>query len=170
MFRFCPDCGQAQPAVEAPERVLVQVCPACGAEHFRNAKLAAGALVVRDGWVLLGRRARDPGMGRWDIPGGFLAPWEHPRDGARREVAEETGLLIETGDVIAVTLDTYAGRHYVVNVYYGAVILGGEERPGDDLAELAWFAPGALPTDLAFDNCREALQAWRRLSEGAAGS
>src|SRR5919197_2590450 len=107
LFRFCPSCGSAlRPPAEPVERVLMQMCSRCGAVHFRNAKPCAGVLVVRDGKVLLGRRALDPARGTWDIPGGFLEPWEHPVVGAAREVAEETGLIVEPKELLAMLVDT----------------------------------------------------------------
>jgi len=163
-FRYCPDCGHPlPPPSQPPERLRSQPCSACGAVHFRNAKPCAGALVVRNGKVLLGRRAIEPSRGSWDIPGGFLDPWEHPADAATREVAEETSLVVRPMQLLGIFLDTYAGRHYALNIYYLAEVVGGEERPADDLVELRWFAAEELPEDLAFDNCREALAAWRRV-------
>jgi ADP-ribose pyrophosphatase YjhB (NUDIX family) len=138
-----------------------QTCSACGAVHFRNAKPCAGALVVRDGRVLLGRRAVAPARGCWDIPGGFLDPWEHPADGAVREVAEETGLQVRLTGLLAVVVDTYHERDYTLNVYYLAEVLGGTEHPADDLAELRWFGPAELPEELAFPHCRGVLAAWQ---------
>jgi 8-oxo-dGTP diphosphatase len=94
-FRNCPDCCAKLDAVDGDaERLVPQTCAACGAVHLRNAKPCAGALVGRDGQVLLGRRAVEPGLGSWDIPGGFLNPWEHPSEAAVREVREETGLQV----------------------------------------------------------------------------
>ena len=46
-----------------------------------------------EGRVLLARRAVEPDRGLWDCPGGFLEEGEHPLDGLRRELAEETGLV-----------------------------------------------------------------------------
>jgi hypothetical protein len=80
-FRSCPDCGADLPPVYA-ERLLSQTCAARGAIHWRNAKPCAGAPVIHDGRVLLGRRAVDPARGAWDIPGDYtldvydvLAAW-----------------------------------------------------------------------------------------------
>jgi NADH pyrophosphatase NudC (nudix superfamily) len=73
-FRFCPDCGaRLDPVPGRAERLVSQSCAACGAVHFRNAKPCAGALVVRDGKVLLGRRAVEPGLGCWTF-GRFPQP------------------------------------------------------------------------------------------------
>jgi ADP-ribose pyrophosphatase YjhB (NUDIX family) len=60
--------------MEVSERVLCQARPSYGTEYFHNAKPCAGAIVVRDGRVLLRRRALDPGRGCWDIPGGCIDP------------------------------------------------------------------------------------------------
>ena len=94
---------------------------------------------MRDGKVLLGRRAIEPARGQWDIPGGFLEPWEHPEDAAVREVAEETGLRIQITQLLSVVVDTYRDEHYTLNLYYLAEVVGGVEQAADDLAELRWF-------------------------------
>jgi ADP-ribose pyrophosphatase YjhB (NUDIX family) len=161
-FRFCPDCGSRLPEACDVERLLQQTCPACQAVHWRNAKPCAGALVVGDdGRVLLGRRAVEPAKGAWDIPGGFLEPWELPESAAVREVLEETGLHVRVSSLLTVVIDTYAERDYTLNLYYVARIVGGTPSPADDLTELRWFAPDELPTDLAFAHCATVLREWR---------
>jgi ADP-ribose pyrophosphatase YjhB (NUDIX family) len=160
-FRYCPDCGSPLAPPETPtERLTAQVCDACAAVHFRNAKPCAGALVTRDRQVLLGRRAIEPGKGMWDIPGGFLEPWEHPADAAIREVAEETGLRVLTTKLLTVVMDTYQDQFYTLNVYYLADIVDGQPCAADDLEELRWFTPASLPADFAFAHCRRVLEAW----------
>jgi len=102
----------------------------------------------------------EPERGRWDIPGGFVEPWELPADAAAREVLEETGLHVRIGELLSIVLDTYAERDYTLNVYYLAEIVGGTERPADDIAELQWFAPAELPSDLAFKHAHDVLARW----------
>lgn len=159
-FRFCPDCGAPLPRATG-ERLLSQTCSACGAIHWRNAKPCAGALVVQNNRVLLGRRAVEPAKGAWDIPGGFLEPWELPSDAAVREVREETGLDVRVDRLLTIVIDTYAERDYTLNVYYLAEVVDGVLQPADDLAEVRWFGPDELPTDLAFAHCSQVLAAWR---------
>jgi ADP-ribose pyrophosphatase YjhB (NUDIX family) len=138
--------------------------------HYRNAKPTAGALIVREGKVLLGRRAVEPFLGWWDIPGGFLDPWEHPADGVVREVREETGLIVLPGELLSVIVDTYGdGGDYTLNFYYLAANVAGEPRPADDVAELGWFAPEALPEQVAFASGRQALATWQRRLRGEGG-
>ena len=162
-FRFCPDCGAPLPEVPDADRVNRQDCTACGGRHFRNAKPCAGALLVRDGQVLLGRRAIEPGRGLWDIPGGFLEPWETPAEGALREIAEETGVVARILSLLSIELDTYDRHFYTLNVYYLTEIVAGEPRAADDLAEVRWFSKAALPRPdaFAFAHCGRVLEAWR---------
>lgn len=130
------------------------------------ARSAAGALVERRGRVLLARRAVPPYEGWWDIPGGFLEADEHPEDGARREVYEETGLRVRLLGLLGVYLDHYAGSR-VLTLYYLARPVGGRERPADDAAELRWFTPDELPRRIAFPgHVRRVLADWQRGHRG----
>jgi 8-oxo-dGTP diphosphatase len=167
-FRFCPDCGTRLETPGIPtERLIAQVCPSCGAEHFRNAKPCAGALVISDGKVLLARRAIEPQKGAWDIPGGFLNAWEHPQDCALREVREETGLTVELHRMLSVEIDAYGASYYTLNIYYVATPTGGDERPADDVDQLRWFGPDELPTNLAFAHAHRVLAAWTQSLDGS---
>lgn len=155
-----------RPAPHEPER---QVCERCGRIHYLSAKPAAGALVVREGRVLLVRRGIEPGLGRWDIPGGFLEVDEHPEAGARRELHEETGLSITLTGLLGLYLERYPyapldSREMVLNCYYLAAAPQGEPHPSDDAAEIGWFAPDELPgtSELAFPHCAAVLDDWRR--------
>ena len=156
MYKFCSNCGHALSLEGSP-----QVCQDCGAEHYQHSHPCAGALVVRDGKVLLVRRGVEPFRDHWDLPGGFLEAGEHPRQGAIREVAEETGLEVELLRDVGTYMDTYGDDgDYTLNHYYVARITGGTLGPADDAAELAWFGPGELPEPIAFSHCREVLENW----------
>jgi ADP-ribose pyrophosphatase YjhB (NUDIX family) len=100
--------------------------------------------------VLLGRRAIDPGKGLWDLPGGFLHEDEHPLDGLRREIREETALEIEPIDFLGFWLEPYDGR--VVLCLAWTAQARGDAQAGDDLVEVRWFEPDELPrsSELAF--------------------
>jgi NADH pyrophosphatase NudC (nudix superfamily) len=85
-WTFCPRC---RTELRGDEQRLE--CPECGFVAYASSKATAGALVEdEEGRLLLARRAHEPFKGRWDIPGGFLEEGEHPLDGLRRELCEET--------------------------------------------------------------------------------
>jgi len=167
--RFCSRCGGLLETVVRPgdERPR-QVCVACGRVHYHNAKPCAGALVVRDGRVLLVKRAIQPFLGRWDIPGGFLEEDEHPEAGAVREVREETGLEVQLTGLLGFYVDRYCygdEGDYCLNIYFLAEVVGGREHPDDDADDLSWFAPDELPEKIAFDHVRVVLADWVRYVE-----
>jgi len=164
--RFCPRCGGPLETVLRPNHPHpLQVCAACGRIHYRNAKPCAGALVTRDGRLLLVRRSIEPFQGFWDIPGGFLEEGEHPEAGAVREVYEETGLEVRLTGLLGFYMDRYVyqGEQGVtLNIYFLAEVTGGTELAGDDAAEIGWFLPDRLPRRIAFDHVRLVLGDWRR--------
>jgi len=164
--RFCPRCG-GRLETEHIDGEMIQVCTLCGRHHYRNAKPAAGILIVRDDAVLLVRRNRAPFSGFWDIPGGFLHPEELPRAGALREVQEETGLRGAQLSFLGFYIDHYefqGERHTILNIYFvgeGA----GEPHAGDDADEIAWFPLDGLPENIAFEHAPQVLADVRRWVE-----
>jgi 8-oxo-dGTP diphosphatase len=163
VIRFCSQCGVP---LEAPPPTT---CAACGTSHYLNPKPCGGALLVRDGRLLLARRAIEPWRGRWDIPGGFCDQREHPREAAERELYEETGVRGRATRLVGMWLDDYAGGEVCLNVYY-EMEPAGDAAPAcsDEVSELRWFGPDELPLDeISFpDHCREVLTAWRDAQNG----
>jgi ADP-ribose pyrophosphatase YjhB (NUDIX family) len=155
---FCPACGGSLVEKVVDERPR-RVCPACGRIHWRNAKPCAGALIIRNGKVLLVRRNIEPFRGYWDVPGGFCEVDEHPAETTIREVREETGVEIELTSLFGMWLDEYV-ENTTLSVYYLARPLTNTLRVSSDADAAAWFAPNALPERIAFFNVREALEAW----------
>lgn len=116
-----------------------------GGREYPDRPWCAVGVVVRDRErVLLVRRARPPNVGTWSLPGGALELGEAVFDAARREVFEETGIVVVPREVVevydAVTRDD-DGRvrfHYVVVEILAEPALG-EPTPGDDAREARWF-------------------------------
>jgi 8-oxo-dGTP diphosphatase len=143
-WKRCPRCG------EGLDGDLSRLeCRACGFVVYANPAPAACALCVDEaGRVLLTRRAWEPYAGTWDLPGGFLGEDEHPLDGLRRELSEETGLEVEPGDWLGAFLVPYGDEpdaRTVLNLVWFARVVGGEELAGDDVSELRWFGRDELP-------------------------
>lgn len=166
-WRYCPRC---RTELQGDEKRVE--CPECGFVAYANPAPTATAVVVDDeGRVLLGRRAVEPDKGLWDLPGGFVDEGEHPLEALRRELMEETSLDIEPGEFLGVWMDRYgydSPALSTLNLYWTARVLGGDQRPADDVAELQWFAPAELPWgELAFQTNEKVLSAWLARQENA---
>lgn len=165
-WRTCPRCETALTAEPGVVR-----CGSCGLVVYARPAPAVCALPVDErGRVLLARRAQDPSAGRWDIIGGFMDEFEQPLATLRREVREELDVEIEPLDFVAAVSDRYGAEgSATLNLCWTARIVSGEPRPSDELGEIRWFAPDELPAgeELAFPNCHEILESWRRLDRSA---
>lgn len=160
-LNFCPNCGSPMVDRFVFGRTR-RACSECGFVFFREPKLAVGALVERQGQVLLVRRAVIPKIGSWCLPAGYVEYDEGPVMAAIREVREETGLVVKVRGLLAAYHITTDPRGMSVTLIYRAVPVGGSLAPGDDASEAGFFAPGELPRDLAFSSTRRALLRWRR--------
>lgn len=112
-------------------------------------RLAAYAVCIEDGRVLLARHVPRTGAANWTLPGGRVEHAEDPFDAVVREVAEETGcdavverLLGVDSRVIPAAERTIPGgpEHQNVGIYYQARIAGGRLRPepNGETAESVW--------------------------------
>jgi NAD+ diphosphatase len=89
-FKFCPQCGSDQLYRIKP---FVLDCPKCKFQLFINpAAAVAGLIKNNNGSLLLVRRARDPELGKLDLPGGFVDVGESAEDALLREIKEELNL------------------------------------------------------------------------------
>ncbi len=120
-----------------------------------SADVVAIAGPAEDRRVLLIRRAVEPFAGQWALPGGFVDEYEPLELAARRELEEETSLVVR---VPLVQVGTFGEpgrdpRGWTVSAVY-AVVLDGEipeVMGGDDADEAAWH-PLDEPPSLAFDH------------------
>ena len=165
-YKFCPKCGASLIRVMEHEYSRLQ-CSSCKFVFYQNSKPTASALIIDEDKVLLGRRNIEPSKGMWDIPGGFLEPGEHPEDGMRREIMEETGLQVKIVDMLGFIMDDYGeDKQPTLNICYIVKKASETERPGDDLEELKWFKISELPEEIAFKNGHEMLEKLREYLSG----
>ncbi|HWX25491.1 MAG TPA: NUDIX hydrolase [Vicinamibacteria bacterium] len=160
-FRFCPRCGSA-----FESRILKEgepprlVCPSCTLVFYLDPKVAACAIFLVDGKIVLLKRGIEPRLGKWVFPGGFVDRGESVQKAAVRETLEEVNLRISLVGI----LDVYSfPGHEVVVVVYAADVVGGTLEPRDECLEVAAFPPENIPWDeLAFESTRAALRDYVR--------
>lgn len=117
--------------------------------------------------LLLIQRKNEPCKGKWAFPGGFMDIDETTIDAARRELKEETGLVVgelhRVGVFDAVDRDP---RERIITVAYYTILDKPAEVSGlDDAAQAKWFLLTELP-DLAFDHKEILQEAERVLGDG----
>lgn len=109
-------------------------------------QLAVSAAIFRDGQVLLVRRARQPAKGVYTLPGGRVEFGEGLHQALTREIAEETGLVIDIIGLAGwreVLPAMGGGGHYVI-LPFAARWRAGEPELNDELDDAIWRAPDAL--------------------------
>lgn len=130
VFSFCPDSKQ-KPAAASNESV------ACKKSPLK---------------VLLIKRGADPYKDYWAFPGGFVNPDETAKQGAVRELQEETGLQAPYLEQIEVfSTPNRDPRQRVVTVPFIVLTTEMNAVAADDAAEAKWFPVDDLPS-LAFDH------------------
>jgi 8-oxo-dGTP diphosphatase len=112
--------------------------------------VGVGAIIIEGDRVLLVKRAHPPIQGQWSIPGGVLEVGEMVREAAVREAREETGLMVEPGELLGVydrilrDPEQRVQYHYVL-IDFLCRPLGGELLAASDAAEVRWFGREELP-------------------------
>ncbi|HUJ02715.1 MAG TPA: NUDIX hydrolase [Rhizomicrobium sp.] len=127
-------------------------------------KIGVGAVIWRGpDALLLIRRGKEPLLGQWSLPGGTLEPGETLRAALAREVAEETGLEIEIGDLIDVVdaigrnADGTLAWHYVI-ADFSARWLAGEAAAASDVLECRWVSPEEAIRLVSWDETRRIIR------------
>jgi 8-oxo-dGTP diphosphatase len=88
---------------------------------MKNPKVGVGVFVERKGKILVGKRKGSHGAGTWALPGGHLEPGESFETCCKREVLEETGLIINNIRPVVFTNDVFhhEGLHYITLFFKG---------------------------------------------------
>ena len=125
---------------------LRKICTECGTVNYQNPIPSVAAVITDDeGRLLLTKRSVEPEKGMWCLPGGFIEMGESPVETVVREVFEETGLKVITGELIDVRVKIGGYHGDVIIIGYAAEIIGGELSPGDDAEEAEFISLDKLP-------------------------
>jgi mutator protein MutT len=105
--------------------------------------IGVGAVIIKDGKILLEKRKNEPGKGKWSIPGGLVELGETIEQTVIREVKEETGLEVEKPEHIdvvdnVVRDDNSEIKYHFVIIDYFVMLKGGTLKATSDAEELRW--------------------------------
>jgi 8-oxo-dGTP diphosphatase len=130
--------------------------------------VGVGAVIIepdrtKNSRVVLVKRSHPPIQGQWSIPGGVLELGEMVREAAVREAREETGLIVEPGQLLGVFdrvlrhADSRVQYHYVL-IDFLCRPVGGELCAASDAAEVRWFTREELPALNLAEDTQEVIE------------
>jgi ADP-ribose pyrophosphatase YjhB (NUDIX family) len=112
--------------------------------------VGVGAIIIEDNRVVLVKRLHPPLQDKWSIPGGVLEVGELVREAAVREAREETGLVVEPGELLGVYDRVLRNQERLVQYHYVLIDflcrrVAGDLTAASDAAEVRWFTRDELP-------------------------
>ena len=111
--------------------------------------VGVGAIIIEQGRVVLIKRGHAPAQGEWSIPGGVLEAGETLREGVIREAREETGLIVEPGELLGVFDRVLRDEQQRTRYHYVLIDFLCSRKSGDliasgDADEARWITPEEL--------------------------
>ncbi|GLQ48344.1 hypothetical protein GCM10007862_33950 [Dyella lipolytica] len=143
--RFCARCGSPLQLVSSGHRAQC-TNPACGRLHFPRTDAAIIVIVEYEGACLLGRQASWP-PGRYSTLAGFIEPGEALEDAVRREVAEESGVIV--GDVHYHSSQPWPMPASLMVGFTATAISPAIRLRDGELEDARWFTPQQIVDELA---------------------
>jgi ADP-ribose pyrophosphatase YjhB (NUDIX family) len=150
-MKICENDGKERPC-----------CPDCSFVQYHNPKPTVKAAIFKEGKLLMVRRAEEPHIGGWDLPGGYLEWDEHPEEGCVREVEEETSVIVKIDRLIEVYHRVWNPDNKdssILNLLYLCEWIEGDpsvESPEIDGA--VWADTQALPGWVAYGHYDEMMK------------
>jgi NADH pyrophosphatase NudC (nudix superfamily) len=158
-YAWCPLCGSRQ--LSHGKGSLR--CEECGHREFGNPVTSVAIFIFNaEGRVLLIRRGREPALGKWAPPGGFLDAGEYLEGAVVRETGEETGLVPGNIRYLASFPNAYVYQGLarpVCDVFFTAEVRSVDvTMQHGEVDDFQWINPREIdPGELAFDSMRRAL-------------
>ncbi|MBN2592236.1 MAG: NUDIX domain-containing protein [Sedimentisphaerales bacterium] len=158
-FNCCPACGSSDIVFEDDKRFN---CRECGFIYFHNVAAAVGAILEYDGKLVLIKRAKEPGKGKLDLPGGFVDPKESAEEALIREIKEELNINLNGPKYLGSYPNIYQYEgviYYTCDLFFYCKI---DVLPVDfsktEIEDLVLLDPLEIPEDkIAFESVKAGL-------------
>jgi len=120
--------------------------------------LTVDGIIIENQKVLLIKRATEPFIDYWALPGGFVELNETTERAVEREIEEETGLTAKTKKVVGVySKPGRDPRGHTITIAYLLETIKGTAKATEEAREVKYFDLDNLPENIAFDH-REIIE------------
>lgn len=167
-MKFCSSCGaKLTAASDSAEGQVCPVCLECSREHpsvMLTCFISCGDKLL---WI---QRKLEPRSGFWAIPGGFMEAGESLRDGAARELWEETGVRLQPDQLEFYMTGTITFINQVY-VAFRAQVCDEVCQPGEEALAAAFYSRDECPWDqVAYPEVNDSIRlAYDDLERGEFG-
>ena len=140
-----------------------KVCKKCGFIDYKNPKIVAGSLVIKNKKILLCKRAIEPSYGKWTFPSGYLDANETPEEGAIREAKEEVNIKIKLKKLFIIFT---VRKKNLIQFVFLANHVNKTYKPGIETLEAKYFSFDEIPwRQLAFPSVSYAIKKYKKLTK-----
>ncbi len=158
---FCPKCGCSLRVKEIYQQ-LRAFCSDCGYIHYEQLKVGAGAIIEKDGKLLLLQRTEEPFKLHWNLPAGYVDICESPIQAVHREVQEESGLKVEVIGIDDIYFFNDDPRGNGILIVYKCQAIAGRLSESSEGTNPTYFAPDQIPDQLAGGGHNQAIRSWQK--------
>lgn len=149
-FNYCPKCGSNHFVINNEKS---KRCNDCGFVYYFNACASTVAIIFnKNKELLVATRAHQPAQGTFDLPGGFVDMHETAEEAVKREVLEETHLIVNQVQYLFSEVNIYPYSDFEVHtldmIFLCQVNDFSNIKAEDDVSQLQFIPQSELDESL----------------------
>jgi len=162
-FNYCPACRSSDISFGDMKKVS---CRDCSFTYYHNVAAAVAVILEYDNKIVLIKRAKEPGKGKLDLPGGFVDPKESAEEAVIREIKEELRIVLKEPRYLGSYPNIYKYQDVFYNTcdlfFYSKIDAPPADFDKTEIAELVLINPLEIPDDkIAFESVKMGLNKFK---------
>jgi NADH pyrophosphatase NudC (nudix superfamily) len=160
-IHYCPACGEKSFFTISSKQFR---CEQCQFTFFQNPAAAVMVAICYQDELLVAIRSRDPGIGMWDLPGGFVDQDESLETAVVRELQEEIGIEVTGAKYVCSNSNTYRYKEVEYKTCDAFFVVELDKKPEiiaqDDVASVKWIKLSEVDIErFAFESTKKSVLA-----------